>query len=261
MNEYRKFADELALKAGKIMLEHFGLGVNRNFKHDTSPVTEADLQINSRVIEEVKKAFPEHSVQGEEETHIVENSEYVWVCDPVDGTRPFSNGLPIATFSLALVKDGEVIVGVVYDPFCDRLYSAEKGGGCFINNIKTHVSETSSFVRATADCEISPRAKYDTKGLRDHLVEKFDIVNYKLCAFVLPSALVSAGEFDFTIFPATTAHDAAAIKILVEEAGGKVTDIFGEEQRYDQPINGLIVSNGILHDELVAMCKEQVKES
>ena len=71
--------------------------------------------------------------------------------------------------------------------------------------------------------------------------------------------LVAAGELGFTIFPHSTAHDAATVKIIVEEAGGKVTDIFGEEQRYDCETNGFIASNGVLHDKLVALAKKWIK--
>jgi fructose-1,6-bisphosphatase/inositol monophosphatase family enzyme len=80
----------------------------------------------------------------------------------------------------------------------------------------------------------------------------------RLCSVVYPSALVAAGELAFTIFPHVTAHDGAAIKVIVEEAGGKVTNIFGQEQRYDEEIQGFIASNGVLHEKLVSLRKELV---
>jgi fructose-1,6-bisphosphatase/inositol monophosphatase family enzyme len=261
MTEYIQFAEEMAKKAGTIIKEHFGLGMQREFKSDSSPVTEADLKINSLLITEVKRLFPEHSVIGEEESHIVENSEYAWVCDPLDGTRAFTSGLPLAAHSLALVKNGEVILGVVYDPFCDRLYSAQKGQGTTLNGVKTVVSKVSNLQRAVSDIESSNTAKYDTTELRNQLIKDYHVVNYKLCAIVLPSALVAAGEVAFTVFPHASAHDIAAVKIIVEEAGGKVTDIYGNEQRYDQAINGALISNGLLHDQLVEMAKQFVKEN
>jgi|SRR3989338_7530708 len=257
MEQYRNFALKIAKEAGKIMKEYFVVGMARQEKKDTSPVTEADLKINSLLIKEVVKLFPSHSVLGEEESNVVKGSEYVWVCDPVDGTIPYSLGLPISVFSLALVKNGEVLLGVTYDPFCDRLYSAEKGKGAYLNEKKIHVSNSTTLEKAKIEYEMWNKSKYDLQPLVNEL-KKYNTFFMQFSSYVNPSVLVAAGEFTATIFPHTTPHDAAAVKIIVEEAGGKVTDIFGNEQRYDQPINGLLVSNGILHDQLVALAKQFV---
>lgn len=257
MKEYQKFAEDIARKAGEIMKEYFTVGVAYETKADNTPLTIADQKINDLVINEISKTFPQHSINGEEGNHTVEKSEYLWVCDPIDGTKPFTLGIPVAVFSLALVKDGEVIVGVVYDPFCDRMYSASKGNGCFLNDKKIEVSKRSEFKGMFAEQEIYRPGKYNIEPLVTELYGK-DIRFMGLCAFIYPSALVAAGQIDFTLFPHITAHDVAAIKIIVEEAGGKVTDMFGNEQRYDQPINGALVSNGLIHDELVVLAKEFV---
>ncbi len=257
MEKYKIFIIEIAKEAGIIMNKHFKIGMIHIEKKDTSPVTEADLAINSLLIKRVKELFPKHSVLGEEESCMIEGSEYVWVCDPIDGTIPFSLGLPIATFSLALVHNGEVILGVVYDPFCDRLFYAEKGKGSYLNNKKIHVSDHPTLNKARIEFEMWNRSKYDLQPLINEL-KKFNPVLVRFASFANPSALVGAGEFTATIFPHTSVQDVAAIKIIVEEAGGKVTDLFGNEQRYDQPINGVLVSNGILHDQLVDLSKKFV---
>lgn len=257
MEEYKKFAVRIAKESGNIMKKYFSVGMERMEKEDTSPVTKADLEINSLLIKEVSKLFPTHSVLGEEENNIIEDSEYVWVCDPVDGTIPFSLGLPISTFSLALVKNGEVVLGIVYDPFCDRLYYAEKNKGSYLNNKKINVSNYSTLDKARIEYEMWNRSKYDLQPLINEL-KKYNVMFVHFASYVNPSVLVAAGEFTATIFPHTTVHDVAAIKIIVEEAGGKVTDIFGNEQRYDQPINGALVSNGVLHDQLVTLTKQFV---
>jgi fructose-1,6-bisphosphatase/inositol monophosphatase family enzyme len=257
MEEYKKFAINMARVAGEIMKKYFSIGMDRMEKEDTSPVTKADLEINSLLVKEISRLFPSHSVIGEEESNLVENSEYAWVCDPVDGTIPYSLGLPISTFSLALVKNGEVILGVVYDPFCDRLYYAEKGKGSFLNDKKIRVSNYSTLEKSRIEYEMWNRSKYDLYPLINEL-KKYNAMFIHLASYVNPSVLVAAGEFAATIFPHTTVHDVAAVKIIVEEAGGKVTDIFGNEQRYDQPINGALVSNGIIHDELVSLAKQFV---
>jgi len=259
-NKFKTFASQFALKAGEIIKKNFSLGMKKEWKEDNTPVTATDLMINSMLINEIAKEFPEHSVLAEEQSNIKNVSEYVWVCDPVDGTIPFSHGIPLCTFSLALVKNGEVILGVVNDPFSERLFVAEKGKGTLLNNKAIRVSTVSSLENAIGNCETFKRAKYNTAKLADY----FAMSNVKLMTLVsiiYPSALVAAGELDFTIFPHTTSWDAASVKIIVEEAGGKVTDIFGNEQRYDKDINGFIASNGILHDQLTNLTSKLVSQN
>lgn len=137
--EYLEFAKKLAYEAGDIMREYFQT-TDMVWKSDNTPVTQADTEINSRVIERIAAAYPEHSVIGEEESAVREGARYTWACDPVDGTMPYSHGLPISTFSLALCEDGKPVVGVVYDPFMDRLFWASVGGGAFCNDEAIHVN-------------------------------------------------------------------------------------------------------------------------
>ncbi len=239
------------------MLENFGLGTKKEWKSDNTPITKADREINSLLIKEVKENFPGHRILAEEESYLEGDNSYVWVCDPLDGTIPFSYGIPISTFSLALTKNGESVRGVIYDPFQDRLYSAAKNEGAYLNGRRTYVSKKSQLKQAAGEYEMFDRAKYDVSQLVGFLVNEGAKL-LQLCSIVYPSALVAAGEIDFTIFPHTSAHDMAAVKIIVEEAGGKVTDIFGEDQRYDTETNGFIASNGILHEKLVKLSKKLV---
>src|SRR3989344_220791 len=199
MEQYRNFALKIAKEAGKIMKEYFVVGMARKEKEDTSPVTEADLKINSLLIKKVSRLFPSHSVLGEEESNMIKGSEYVWVCDPIDGTVPYSLGLPISVFSLALVKNGEVILGVVYDPFCDRLYVAEKDKGAYLNDKKIHVLDASTLEKAKIEYEMWNRSKYDLQPLVNEL-KKYNTFLMKFSSYVNPSVLVAAGGFSATIF-------------------------------------------------------------
>ena len=113
--EYLEFAKEIAAKAGEIMLKYFKCENGANYKFDQTIVTKADTEINTYLVEKVKERFPGHSVDGEEEQF--GESNYVWVCDPVDGTAMYARHIPVAVFSLALVIDGKPEIGVVYDPF------------------------------------------------------------------------------------------------------------------------------------------------
>src|SRR3990167_6073867 len=145
---YKDFAINLAYKAGERMRKDFTLGMKKEWKKDKTPVTVTDTVINRMVIDAIEKEYPSHSILGEEENKMKE-SEYVWVCDPIDGTVPFAHGFPIFAFSLALVKNGAPILGVIYDPMLDRLVYAEKGKGAFLNSKPIKVSSFSSFSEKT----------------------------------------------------------------------------------------------------------------
>lgn len=257
-DDYLNFAKDLALKSGALIRQNFASGMNKNWKSDNTPVTETDLAVNKLVIEEIAKAYPEHGVLGEEESK-ESDSEYTWVVDPVDGTVPFSHGLPISTFSLALTKEGESIVGVVYDPYQDRLFSASKGGGAFMNGDQISVSDKNTLDNALIDME----GGLKTKVLEMQLVES-ELVSLgahvtTLWSVILPTALVASGEFTATIFNNPKPEDGAAISLIVAEAGGKVTDLDGNEQKYNQPINGFVASNGHIHQQILDIIKAKKK--
>jgi len=119
---YLEFAKEIAKEAGKIMLNYFNENNGATYKGDKTIVTLADTEINSYLIKRVKETFPTHCVDGEEEQF--GKSDFVWVCDPIDGTAMYARHIPVAVFSLALVINGNPVVDVVYDPFTQNLYSA-----------------------------------------------------------------------------------------------------------------------------------------
>lgn len=249
MQDYKDFAIRLAQKAGEIMRANFTLGMKKEWKDDNSPLTVTDTLINKFVIESVEKTFPEHGVLGEEDSKN-QDREYLWVCDPIDGTMPFSAGLPIFVFSLALVIKGESVLGVLYDPMLNRMVVGEKGKGSYLNNQKISVSLQKQLgqkmlVNIETDLKLSKS--------RDLLTKKGCIIS-RICSVSYASILVASGEFIANIFEFSKPWDAAAAKIIVEEAGGRLTNLEGKDQLYNQPINGFIASNGFVHDELVAIC-------
>lgn len=252
MKEFLDFSKDVASQASEIMLQYFQIGVDAVEKNDRSIVTEADKKINQLVIDEVNRNFPDHSVLGEEASKPNE-SEYVWVCDPIDGTLPFSKGLPYSVFSLALCKKGVPVVGVVSDPFTNRLYSAVKGEGALLNNTPIKVSSSSLDYSSTINVDWWPEAEYDIDTICHKVsLEKSCYVLHLGCV-VQASMMVACGQFEASIFPGTKGKnvDIAAVKIIVEEAGGKVTDLFGNEQRYDKDIKGALITNGVMHEEIL----------
>jgi myo-inositol-1(or 4)-monophosphatase len=258
MNDYLQFAQSLAREAGDIMRRYF-LTVERTWKQDDTPLTKADTEINDLVITRIHEKYPDHSIHGEEKSDYRE-SKYLWVCDPVDGTLPYSSGIAASTFSLALVIDGVSTVGAVYDPFNDRLFFAEKGKGAFVNETPLHVSDQSTLENAVIDIEGLHSYGFESEiplsnAFRDVLLDK-GVKTTQFWSSILPSVLVARGTFTAVIMNGQTVQDGAAIKVIVDEAGGKVTDMYGNDQRYDEPARGFIASNGLVHDELVRLIEK-----
>ena len=256
--DYKNFAIELAMQAGKIIKTNFSLGMKKEWKADNTPLTETDLAINNLVLTSVKKEYPGYSILAEEESDFSETSEFVWVCDPVDGTIPFSHGVPTCVFSLALVQNGKSILGVVYDPFMDRMFFAEKGKGATMNDGKISVSSNSDIKNSLFGVCAWWEAQFNVIPL----VEAMDKEHAKIMncvSITYMGALVANGEFAGTVFPGSKSHDTAALKVIVEEAGGKVTDFFGNEPRFDRDNKGYVVSNGVLHEKLLMLIRENVK--
>ncbi len=254
-SQFRDFAVELAHEAGEIMLEHFEIGKASETKSDHSPVTIADTAINSLVIERVKSSFPDHTVLGEEESHGDHaTSEFTWVVDPIDGTRPYANGIPTSVFSLALTKDGEVDLAVVYEPHLKRLYRAQKGEGAFLNGQQLHVNNETT---------IEPGSEFimDTyyKEWKFPFLEELDkqhVHHFRIGSFVYQSMLIASGQINFGVFGGATAHDVATAALMITEAGGFAVDLDGNDQRYDQPVNGLIAGAPGIKGEAIALVKK-----
>lgn len=243
--EYQKeyeFAKRIARRAGEIMKQYYRTDQQVERKHDNSPVTIADKTINSFLIEEVQREFPEHGVLGEEESW--NNGRYnMWVCDPIDGTRMYSYHIPISMFSLAYVVDGEPVVSVCYNPWTDDLYEARKGGGAWRNGKKISV--------ASQNPEVVGTWVNDFRGKAADLILEKGWHPTLLYPFVFKGCLIAEGSLSGQATRLNSTHDAAAVVLLVQEAGGRVTDINGNIQRYDSPMNGCVMSNGVIHEELL----------
>lgn len=257
-DEYLIFSKEFAYEAGKIMKKYFSIDNGANYKYDQTIVTKADIEINSLLIKKVKEKFPTHSVDGEEEQF--GKSNYVWVCDPVDGTAMYARHIPVAVFSLALVIDGVPTVGVVYDPFTDNLYSAVKGSGAYRNGKKICVNNIElDDMKSVSNMDMWPEAEYNLYDVIKELGNKTYFVG--IGSVIRACMCVANGDFNLAIFPGTKHKncDIAAAKVIVEEAGGKVTDLFGNEQRYDCSINGAVISNSFVHSEVIDVIKSNLE--
>lgn len=253
--QYVLFAEEIAKKAGKIMKKYLEQDNGATYKQDNTIVTLADTEMNQLLIDSVKEQFPEHAVEGEEASF--GKSDFVWVCDPIDGTAMYARQIQVSVFSLALVINGIPKVGVVYDPFGDNIYTALAGEGAYKNGKRILVNDIAlTDKRSVAYIDMWPEAQYDASKLISKLSKESYIVN--IGSIIRASVSIAEGGLNIAFFPGTKGKhfDIAAIKVIVEEAGGKVTNIFGQDQKYDTDINGAIISNGVDHKKMIKICKE-----
>ncbi len=258
MEEYLEFTKKLAKEAEEIALKYFSFEIDSTWKEDNTPLTVADTEINDLVIKRINETYPDHSIYGEEKSDIKENSKYIWVCDPIDGTMAFSNGLPIFVFSIALVDQntGLSILGLINDPIMKNIYWAYKGGGAYRNDKKISIiKENDIGLKYYVIGGSSKKLGFSSLFLQEALTIKKHKV-FKFPSFIYGAIQVANGKFSGGVFYHPDGHDIAALKIITEEAGGKVTDLNGEERRYDQDGLGCIVSNGILHDEILKIVQE-----
>lgn len=152
--------------------------------------------------------------------------------------------------------DGRPIVGVAYDPFIDRLSFAEKGKGAYLNNKKIHVSKQGFGPKTLVALPLWVNHMSVDPGKLVNLVHKQNTKTIDVGSIVYEGMLVASGELAAAIFTAKSAHDIAALKIIVEEAGGKVTDLFGNDQKYNGPLKGAIISNKAIHSSIVNLFKK-----
>ncbi len=251
MDKYLAFAKELAYQAGKIIKDNFEKKHEAQMKADATPVTKIDIQINQLALDAIKARFPGHGVLGEEGNLGDGTEKYQWVLDPIDATKAFILGIPNSVFMLALTEDGQNQLAVVYDPFADKLYHAVKDGGAFCNDQPIHVNKQPLKGGIVMLGETS--AAVFAKGVEaaGGQVEMVTGTGYK-CMLLASGKGVGTykdkSEGDF--------HDVGPAALIIEEAGGRATDLDGRPQRYDRQLNGAILSNGTVHADLVKIAQE-----
>jgi myo-inositol-1(or 4)-monophosphatase len=249
MVRMKDFAVRIAREAGALMRSSFRSGLSHRIKPDGSFVTDVDDRINALVIERVKARFPTHDVYGEESS-ARSGSEYVWVCDPIDGTNAFAHNVPTFVFSLALTRAGRPVLGVIYDPMLERLYEADETMRSKLNDQPISVSPADSIRGTLIGACMLHSPFHDLLVPIGRLIEAGGHVqNYGSIAY--SAMLVASGEMSCAIYPGTNGHDIAAARIIIERAGGRVTSFSNADQRYDGTIDGAIMSNGKVHDEIM----------
>jgi myo-inositol-1(or 4)-monophosphatase len=244
MDEYLVFAKDLARQAGQLIKDGFDSNLKVELKSDHSPVTQVDKNINKLVIEAIKAKYPEHGILGEESSLSTGREELQWLCDPLDGTVAFIVGMQHSTFILGLTKEGSVLLAVIYNPFTGHLYHAVKGGGAFCNDRMIHVNNhplRDGFV-------LIEQSTTDIYGV----LQKAGAITEPVAGAGYRAALLASGRCSAIIQAKADFHDVGPASLIVEEAGGKVTDLSGRNMRFDQLLtDGIVLSNGLSHDQLL----------
>lgn len=251
-------AKSLAREAGEIMRQYFDGNQEMTIKEDHSPLTIADTKINRLVIERLEAVFPDDGVIGEEESTVEFGMGRIWFCDPIDGTSAFTWGVPTAMFSLALVIDGRPVVGVCYEPMLDKLYWAVAGEGAYCNGRRLSVNTQTLEMGLLGIISDAYRLRHEAPYI-DTLIDR----HVNLAPFygaVAKCVRIAEGRLAGYLEEYVSAHDVAASQVIVTEAGGRMTGLDGNEIDYSRPFKGVIVSNGIVHDELVRIVGETLRK-
>lgn len=249
------FAIEVARDAGHLLLEKFGRITTVTKKGDINLVTEADLASEALIIERIKSHQPKHAILAEEAGNAVVvdgGAEWKWIIDPLDGTTNYAHGYPCFAVTIALEHEGDIVVGVTFDPTRNELFAAEKSHGATLDGKPIRVSATAGL----SESLIVTGFPYDFK-------RKDDFARH-LTSFLMQSrgvrrdgsaaidmAYVACGRFDGFWEEGLNPWDMAAGKLLIEEAGGWVTGYNGEPFTIYKP--PVCASNGKIHNEMLAV--------
>ncbi len=255
MAAFVETATEIALAAGSLLRYFFERRVRFEMKGDYDLVTEADRASEKLVVERLREHFPTHSIVAEEGGGQETGTEYRWYVDPLDGTTNFAHGYPAWNVTMALEKSGELIAGVVFDPFRGELFAAEKGSGAFLNGHRLKVSAASRIADSLL-CTGFPNHNRKTNpnihyfhdlAMSAHGVRRGGSAGIDL-------AYVAAGRLDGFWEFGLSPWDMAAGIVLIEEAGGVCSDMAGRKHFLKSP--HLLADNGLVHAELLGVFGE-----
>jgi len=240
----------IAREAGALLMEFFDKHIKIEYKGEADLVTAADRKSEALIRERIRAQWPGHDVLGEEEGLRDTGSEYRWYVDPLDGTTNFAHGFPVFCVSMALQYKNERIAGLCYDPTRDELFTAERGKGAHLNTRRIHVSKVDKLVESLVGTGFPSHKRHKNPNihfyhqitLRSHGVRRAGSAALALCS-------VASGRLDgfweFNLNP----WDTAAGVLIVEEAGGRVTDFGGGQFQLNS--RETLASNGLLHDALI----------
>jgi myo-inositol-1(or 4)-monophosphatase len=254
-------AAAIAREAGARLREFYAQGVETEYKGDVDLVTVADRAMEKLIRARLGEAFPDHGIFGEEGTRERLEAEFRWYVDPLDGTTNFAHGFPQFAVSMGLEQrpagtapdaDGTLVAGIIYDPLRDELFTAERGRGALLNGRRMQVSRARELAEALLATGFPSRKRHASPNI--HFYQEFTLRSHgvrRAGSAALDLAYVACGRLDaYWEFNLNTWDTAAGI-LLVEEAGGRVTDFAGNKYRLAS--DEILASNAAVHDELIGL--------
>jgi myo-inositol-1(or 4)-monophosphatase len=253
---FLKVAVRACRAAGRIQLKAFGKVREVEYKGEIDLVTDVDRHSEDRIIDLLTGTFPDHGYLAEERAPSRGRSDYLWIVDPLDGTTNYSRGFPIFAVSIALAWKGRPVVGAVYSPVLDELFTACRGNGAFLNGKRISVSRQSRLGEAF----LATGFPYDIRRSKRNNLENFArfatrcLAIRRAGAAAMDLAWVASGRFDGFWELKLKPWDTAAGLLLVEEAGGQVTLPSGRPFRLGS--RDIVASNGLVHGEMLDVLRE-----
>lgn len=246
------FAIDTARRAGALLLAK-AKQPTRTLKSPFEVVTDADRASEALIVAAISAQFPDHTIIAEEGSGIEQTSDYTWLIDPLDGTNNYAHGFPVFSVSLALMKDQQLIIGVIFDPTRDELFSAALDQGAYCNDQRLHVSTTPTLAASL----LSTGFPYDYAFTSDNNAREFTRLQAQVQGIrragsaAIDLAYVAMGRLDAHWELRLKPWDTGAGALLVHEAGGRLSDWQGNQW---SPWNDrLVASNGLIHDQLLHM--------
>ena len=249
------FAVKTAQDAGKLLQERFHQPHQIRFKGAIDLVTEADRLSEALILSRIRDAFPRHDILTEESAQDDTGSVWRWVIDPLDGTTNYAHGFPFFCVSMALECRGEVLLGVVHHPLLNETFTACKGRGAALNGARIHVSRIADVSRSL----LATGFPYDIRESRDDNVNNFIALAKRAQAVrragaaALDLAYTAAGRFDGFWELKLAPWDMAAGVLLVTEAGGRASDLFGGP--FSLGVPHVLATNGAIHKEMAGILR------
>lgn len=257
-----EFVQEITSQAGEIIQRFLGEDLDIQHKSRTDLVTKADHAAEKYLIETIRKAFPDHTINAEESGEWEGNLEHQWYIDPLDGTLNYAHGVPIYSVSVGYSYQGQMTLGAVYDPTRAELFSAELGRGAMLNNKPIHVSAFTEMV----DCMLVTGFPNDMLNAPDDNIANFTQFNQlsqtvrRLGSAALDVVYVAAGRLDGFWEVEIFQWDVAAGGLIVREAGGVVTNKYGNPNFLEKPVS-IVCANPTIHTEMLEVLAELRKNA
>ena len=256
---YLELAIAAARVGGQVLMAKFGTTIRIEHKGEVDLVTEADQAAEAAIVTLLRRHCPEHDILAEEGDYDRKQREFCWIIDPLDGTTNYAHGFPWFAVSIALEKNGEVIVGAVYNPCNGEMFTAEIGKGAWLNDKLLSVSTTTSLDQSLLATGFPYDRKQSQANNYDHFVHFQQ--SAQACrrpgAASLDLACTAAGRFDGYWEMKLKPWDVAAGQLLVSEAGGSLSDFTGSDVSiYDREI---VASNGHIHTQMLRVLESGVR--